>query len=186
MAQDEILMEAEEKMEKSLHKVQEDFGGVRTGKASSALVENIKIETYGTHMRLKELAGITTPEPRLILVQPWDAGNVDPIRKALEEAKIGVTPQVDGKLIRLPIPELSEERRKELVKVVRKIAEDCRVAVRHIRRDALDMLKKEQKEGSITEDGLKSAEKEVQNLHDQYIKKIDDQMTSKEAELLKV
>ncbi len=186
MALDDILLEAEEKMVKSTEVIQGEFGGIRTGKASPDLVTNIMVEAYGTHMRLKEMAAVTTPDARLIMIQPWDGTNVDPIRKALEESKLGITPQVDGKLIRLPIPPLSEERRQDLVKAVRKMAEEGRVSIRANRRHAMDELKKIQKAGEITEDQLATAEKEVQKLTDQYVAQIDKEVTAKEAELMKV
>jgi ribosome recycling factor len=186
MALDDILLEAEEKMLKSAEVVQTEFAGVRTGKASPDLVTNLMVEAYGSHMRLKELAAVTTPDSRLILIQPWDAGTVDAVRKALEESKLGISPQVDGKLIRLPIPPLSEERRQDLVKAVRKMAEEGRVSIRANRRHALDEIKKIQKAGEITEDQLADAEKEVQKLTDQYVAEIDKGVTSKEAELMKV
>ena len=186
MAADEVLLETEEKMEKSSKKVSDDFATVRTGKASPALVENIRVDCYGTSMRLKELAGITAPEPRMVMIQPWDAANVDPIRKAIEEANIGIAPLVDGKIIRLPVPELSEDRRKELVKLIRKMTEDGRISIRHSRRDGMDQVKKMQKEGKLTEDELRQAEKEIQNLTDSYTKKIDKLLESKESELMKV
>ncbi|MEM9398620.1 MAG: ribosome recycling factor [Verrucomicrobiota bacterium] len=183
---DEILLNAEEKMEKTLTKVREDFNGVRTGKASPALVDGLKVDAYGTSMKLREMAGITTPEPRLIMIQPWDTANVDPIRKAIEEANLGITPLVDGKIIRLPIPELSEERRRDLIKVVKKMTEDGKIAIRHSRREAMDQLKKEQKESNITEDDLKVAEKDTQDLTDRFIKQIDELCSAKEADLLKI
>ena len=144
------------------------------------------VESYGTHMRLKELAAVTTPDSRLILIQPWDAGTVDAVRKALEESKLGISPQVDGKLIRLPIPPLSEERRQDLVKAVRKLAEEGRVSIRANRRHAMDEAKKLQKSGEITEDQLVDAEKEIQKLTDQYVEQIEKALTAKEAELMKV
>jgi len=186
MPLDDILLEAEEKMEKTLHKVQEEFTSVRTGKASAALVEHIRVDTYGTAMQMREVAGITCPEPRLIMIQPWDVANVDPIRKAIEESKLGVSPQVDGKIIRVRIPELSEERRRDLTKVVKKIAEEGRVAIRHTRRDANEQMKKEQKDGDLTEDELERGEKETQKLTDGYTGKIDKSLESKEAELMTV
>jgi ribosome recycling factor len=186
MALDDILLEAEEKMLKSAEVVQTEFAGVRTGKASPDLVTNLMVDAYGTHMRLKELAAVTTPDSRLILIQPWDAGTVDAVRKALEESKLGISPQVDGKLIRLPIPPLSEERRQDLVKAVRKMAEEGRVSIRANRRHAIDEIKKIQKAGEITEDQLADAEKEVQKLTDQYVGEIDKGVASKEAELMKV
>ena len=186
MALDDILLDAEEKMIKSTEVITAEFAGIRTGKASPDLVTNIMVEAYGTHMRLKEMAAITTPDPRLILIQPWDAANVDPIRKALEESKLGISPQVDGKLIRLPIPPLSEERRQDLVKATRKLAEEGRVSLRANRRHALDEAKKIQKSGEITEDQLTDAEKEIQKLTDQYVAEIEKALTAKEAELMKV
>jgi ribosome recycling factor len=186
MPVDDILLESEEKMEKTAHRTQEEFSSVRTGKASPQLVDGIRVDCYGSVMRLKEIAGITTPEPRLIVIQPWDGSNVDPIRKAIEQSNLGISPLVDGKIIRIPIPELSEERRKDLVKVLRKQSEDSKIAIRHVRREGLDQLKKEQKDGDITEDDLKHGEKEVQTLTDTYIKKIDDMCEAKEAEVMKV
>jgi ribosome recycling factor len=186
MAVDDILLEAEEKMIKSSEVIQTEFAGIRTGKASPDLVTNLMVEAYGSHMRLKELAAITTPDSRLILIQPWDASTVDAVRKALEESKLGISPQVDGKLIRLPIPPLSEERRQDLVKAVRKMAEEGRVSIRANRRHALDEIKKLHKSGEITEDQLGDAEKEVQKLTDQYVAEVEKGVIAKEAELMKV
>lgn len=186
MPVDEILMECEEHMEKTVKKIHNDFAAVRTGKASPQLVDSLRVDCYGTTMTLRELAGITCPEPRLIMIQPWDASNVDPIRKAIETSNLGISPLVDGKIIRIPIPELSEERRRDLIKVVKKIAEEGRVALRHSRRDAMEALKKEHKAGDLTEDELKVAEKDVQKLTDDYTGKIDKMLETKEAELLKV
>jgi len=186
MPLDDILLEAEEKMLKTEDVVQREFAGVRTGKASPGLVENILVEVYGSHMRIRELAGITTPEPRMLLIQPWDATTVHPIEKAIQKSNLGLNPAVDKKFIRIVLPELSEERRHEFVKVVKKMAEDGRVAIRHVRRDALEALKKETKQGLITEDQLEHAEKEVQKLTDQYIGKIDAHLAHKEKEIMTV
>jgi len=186
MAIDDILMEAEEKMMKTEDVVQNEFAGVRTGKASPGLVENILVDAYGSHMRIRELAGITTPEPRVILIQPWDASTVHPIEKAIQKSNLGLNPAVDKKFIRIVLPELSTERRQEFSKVVKKMAEDGRVAIRHVRRDAIEHLKKEAKNGGITEDQLLSAEKEVQKLTDQYIAKIDTHLAHKEKEIMTV
>ncbi len=183
---EELLLEIEERMEKALLKAKEDFMAIRTGKASPQLVENIKIDAYGSMMRLREIAGISTPEPRLIVIQPWDASNVDPIRKGIEESKLGVNPIADGKIIRVPIPELSEERRKDLIKVVKRIAEDTKVAIRHVRRDGIDGLKKMLKAGDLTEDQEKDGEKEVQTLTDKYTGHVDKLLEEKEVELMKV
>ena len=187
MTIDEIMFECEEKMQKSEEHVVIEFNGVRTGKASPLLVENITAEVYGgSHMRIRELAGITAPEPRQLLVQPWDASTVVAIEKAIQKANIGLNPMVQGKSIRIMFPELSTEQREKFVKAVRHMAENGRVAVRHVRRDALEHLKKEQKAGTITEDDLERYEKDVQKLTDDYIRKIDDAVTAKEAEVMKV
>jgi ribosome recycling factor len=186
MALDDILLEAEEKMTKTEEVVQKEFAGVRTGKASPALVENILVEVYGSQMRIRELAGITTPESRMLLIQPWDATTVHPIEKAIQKSNLGLNPTVDKKFIRIVLPDLSEERRHEFVKVVRKMSEDGRVAIRHVRRDALEALKKETKAGDITEDQMEMAEKEVQKLTDQYIAKIDAHLEHKEKEIMTV
>src|ERR1041384_7487754 len=143
MPVDDILLEAEEKMMKTEEVVQKEFAGVRTGKASPGLVENIMVEVYGSHMRIRELAGITTPEPRMLVIQPWDANSATPIEKAIQKANLGLNPAMQGKVIRIILPELSEERRHEFVKIVRKMTEDGRVAIRHVRRDAIEHIKKE-------------------------------------------
>jgi len=173
-------------MIKSTEVVQREFNGVRTSKASPALVENIMVEAYGAQMRLRELAGITTPEPRMILIQPWDASTVQAIEKAILKSNIGLTPNTQGKFIRLILPELSEERRRELVKVVHKMAEDGRVAIRHVRRDALEELEKEKKKGGVSEEDIEHAKKEVQKLTDQYIEQIDKLAATKEKEIMTV
>src|SRR3954469_16102152 len=148
MTAEEIIFEAEMSMEKSVDYMVHEFSAVRTGKASPTLVENVDVEAYGSAMKLKQLALITTPEPRLLVVQPFDAATVRDIEKALKESKIGITPLVDGKLIRLPIPELSEERRKDLVKSLRQMAEEARVRVRGHRRTAIDEGKNVKKNGN--------------------------------------
>ena len=186
MALDDILLEAEEKMMKTEEVVQHEFTGVRTGKASASLVENILAETYGSQMRIRELAGITTPEPRMILIQPWDAGTIHAIEKAIQKSNLGLNPMVDKKYIRILLPELSEERRLEFTKIVKKMTEDGRVAIRHVRRDALEHLKKETKSGDITEDQQEQAGKEVQKLTDQYIAKIEAHLAHKEKEIMTV
>jgi ribosome recycling factor len=186
MSQDDILLEAEMAMEKSVDYMVHEFAAVRTGKASPGLVENVDVHAYGSTMKLKQLALITTPEPRLLVVQPFDAGTVQDIERALKESKIGITPAVDGKIIRLPIPELSEERRKELVRSLGKMAEDARVRVRGNRRAAMDEAKKLKASGGLTEDGLRDLEGEVQKLTDRFVKSVDDHLQRKEAEVMKV
>jgi ribosome recycling factor len=186
MSTDDILLEAEMSMEKSVDYMIHEFAAVRTGKASPGLVENIDVQAYGSTMKLKQLALITTPEPRLLVVQPFDAGTVQDIERTLKESKIGITPAVDGKIIRLPIPELSEERRKELVRSLGKMAEEARVRVRSNRRAALDEAKKLKAAGELTEDQLRDLEEEVQKLTDRFVKSVDDHLEHKEAEIMKV
>ena len=186
MDPEEILMETEATMEKGVEYMTHEFAAVRTGKASPALVENIDVEAYGAQMKLKQLALITTPEPRLLVIQPFDAATTRDIEKAIKESKIGINPIVDGKIIRLPIPQLSEERRKDLVKGIKQMAEEARVRVRSSRREGIDSLKKAQKDGAISEDQLGSYEKEIQKLTDGFVRKIDDSFATKEADILKV
>jgi ribosome recycling factor len=186
MSSDDILLEAEMAMEKSVDYMVHEFAAVRTGKASPGLVENVDVQAYGSSMKLKQLALITTPEPRLLVVQPFDAGTVQDIERALKESRIGITPAVDGKIIRLPIPELSEERRKELVRSLGKMAEEARVRVRANRRAALDEAKKLKAGGGLTEDGLRDLDDEVQKLTDRFVKSVDDHLARKEAEIMKV
>ncbi len=183
---DEVLLDAEEKMEKSFGFLHEQFSGIRTGKASPALVENVQIPYYGTMTRLRELANIATPEPRLIVIQPYDPSSLPAIEKAILAANLGVTPMNDGRVIRVPIPELNEERRKEMVKVARRTAEEGRVAVRSVRRDANDHAKALQKNGDATEDERDSALDEIQKMTDACIAKIDEALRAKEAEIMAV
>jgi ribosome recycling factor len=186
MGIDEILLEAEDKMEKTEHVVQNEFATVRTGKASPGLVENIMCEVYESHMRLRELAGITTPEPRLLVIQPWDASTLHAIEKGIQKANIGLNPAIQGKVIRIAIPELSEERRQEFVRIAKKMAEDGRVAIRHVRREALEHLDKAAKSEHLSEDEIEHAKKEVQKLTDQFIGKIDGHLAHKDKEIMTV
>ena len=186
MAIDDILLEAEEKMIKTEDVVVNEFSGVRTGKASASLIENILVEVYGSHMRIRELAGITTPEARMLVVQPWDMSSIQPIEKAIQKSNLGLNPAVQGKFIRIVLPDLSAERRQEFVKIVKKMSEDGRVAIRHVRRDAIEAVKKESKNGGVAEDQVEVAEKEIQKLTDQYIGKIDGHLAHKEKEILTV
>jgi ribosome recycling factor len=183
---DEILFTAEEGMDKALDFMKHEFSSVRTGKASPALVEGIEVDAYGSVMKLKQLALISTPEPRLIIIQPFDAATTKSIEKAINESKIGITPSVDGKIIRLPVPELSEERRKDLVKTLKNMAEETRVRLRAARRQAMETAKKMQKEGNLTEDDLKSAETQIQKLTDKFVADVDVHLTSKEADIMKI
>src|SRR5881398_1436349 len=186
MALDDILLEAEEKMLKTEEVVQNEFSGVRTGKASPSLVENLMVEVYGSNMRIRELAGITTPESRTLAIQPWDANSLHAIEKAIQKSNLGLTPSIQGKVIRIFFPELSEERRQEFVKIARKMAEDGRVAIRHVRRDAMEQLKKHAHDSGTTEDDVEHAEKELQKVTDEYVGKIDQHLAHKEKEIMTV
>ena len=183
---DDVLLEAEEKMTKTEEVLVKEFSGVRTGKASAGLVENVQVEVYGSMMRIRELAGITTPESRVIMIQPWDASTVHAIEKGIQKANLGLNPSVDKKCIRIVLPELSTERRNEFVKIVKKMTEDGRVAIRHVRREAMEALKKAGKTGGVTEDQIETAEKEIQKLTDQYISKLDGHLAHKEKEIMTV
>src|SRR5499425_1021095 len=186
MALDDFLLEAEDKMSKTENVVVNEFAGVRTGKASAGLIENVLVEVYGSHMRIRELAGITTPEPRTLAIQPWDANSLHPIEKAIQKSNLGLTPSIQGRTIRIFFPELSQERREEFVKIIRKKAEDGRVAIRHVRRDAMEQLKKHAHDSGTTEDEVKHSEKELQKLTDDYIGKIDQHLSHKEKEIMTV
>jgi len=183
---DDILLDAEEKMSKTMDILSKQFSGVRTGKASPALVEDIRVQYYGAPARLKEIAGISTPEPRLIVIHAYDPTALPEIEKGILAANLGITPMNDGRVIRIPIPDLSEERRKEMTKVIRRMVEDSRVAVRNVRRDANDHIKNLQKDGKISEDEREEALKQIQNDTDEYIGKIDEKLKAKEEELMAV
>jgi ribosome recycling factor len=186
MDPDDILLETEGAMEKAFEYMTHEFSAVRTGKASPALVENIDVEAYGTPMKLKQLAVISTPEPRMLVVQPFDASTTKDIEKAIKESKLGINPITDGKIIRLPIPPLTEERRKDLVKGIKQMAEEVRVRIRSARRDGMDAMKKLEKDGDVSEDDLERYESEIQKLTDQFIKRIEEGLESKEADIMKV
>jgi len=183
---DDVLLDAEEKMDNSAKVLKEQFGGLRTGKASPALVENVQVQYYGTPTRLRDIAGISAPEPRLLVINPYDPNAHADIEKAILGANLGVTPLNDGRVIRIPIPELNEERRKEIVKVARRQAEEARVAIRNVRRDANDAIKALQKNGKISEDERDQALTDVQKSTDTHIAKIDVEVKHKEAELMVV
>jgi ribosome recycling factor len=181
-----ILTDAQTRMKKAVDHTVHEFATIHTGKASPAMVETIMVEAYGSMLPLKGCAAITTPDPRLIQIQPWDKGLTRAIEKALQTANIGINPVVDGNLIRLPFPELSRERRQEFVKTAHRLAEEGRVAVRHARRDAMEAAKKQKKDGKLSEDDEKRLEKEVQAATDRAIKDIDAHLASKEKELTTV
>ena len=186
MALDDFLLDAEEKMIKTEQVLVNEFAGVRTGKASSSLIENVLVDVYGSNMRIRELAGITTPEPRTLAITPWDANTLHPIEKAIQKSNLGLSPTIQGKVIRIFFPELSQERRQEFVKICKKMAEDGRVAIRHVRRDTMDQIKKHGHDSGTTEDDVEHAEKELQKLTDDYTAKIDAHLAHKEKEIMTV
>ncbi len=183
---DDVLLEADDKMQKSFDHLKQEFTGLRTGKASPSLVENINVEYYGAPTRLRQLAGIATPEARLIVINAYDPTALAAIEKAILAANIGITPINDGRVIRIPIPELSEERRKELIKVAKRMSEDARVAIRAVRREANEQIKVLQKGSKITEDEEKSGLDEIQKYTDDFTKKVDDLLAVKEKDILAV
>jgi ribosome recycling factor len=186
VAIDDLMDYTEEHMMKTEDSMTTDLNAIRTGKASPALVENLMIDYYGTSTRLKELAGITVPEPRLVVIQPWDPQAVQKIEKAIIASDIGISPVSDGKMLRLPIPELSEERREKLAKQVKHRGEEAKIAIRNIRRDCNDIAKKAQKSSDITEDDLRDMLDDIQKATDNYIKDIDKNVAAKEKELMTV
>ncbi|MFH2145440.1 MAG: ribosome recycling factor [Candidatus Omnitrophota bacterium] len=182
----QTLHQSEDKMKKTMDVTINDFNSVRTGRASVTLVEGIKVDYYGTPTPLKQLAGISTPEARLLVIQPWDPSSLADIEKAILKSEIGITPSNDGKVIRLNVPTLTKERRAELVKLTHKMAEEGRVAVRAIRRDANEHIKQMEKEHKITEDQCFSGQEDIQKLTDKYIKEIEELLSKKEKEIMDI
>jgi ribosome recycling factor len=183
---DELMNDAQTRMQKSVEHARTEFGTVRTGRASAALLDRVEVEYYGTPTPLKQLATISVPDARMLSIQPFDPSSIRAIEKAIQESDLGLTPSNDGKIVRLPIPQLTEERRKELVKVVRNLAEEHRVAVREIRRDAMKGLKDLVDKGEVGADEEHRAEERVQKLTDEHTKHIDDLLKHKEAEVMEV
>jgi len=178
-----LIKEIEVFMSKTIEHAVKELSGIRTGKASPNLVNDIQVAAYGGISRLKDIAGVSAPEPRLLVIQPWDPSILDEIIKAIAKANIGITPLKDGKIVRMPIPELSDERRSEMTKIAKKIAEENKVAIRNIRRDYNEKIKKMQKSSEITEDVRHDVEADIQKLTDKYISNIDSSLQAKEKEL---
>ena len=174
------------KMEKTLEVLASDFGAVRAGRANSQVLDRISVPYYGVDTPVGQVASISSPDPRTLVIQPWDGSLLKPIEKAIQVSDLGINPQNDGRIIRLVFPQLTEERRKDLTKQVKKYGEDAKVAVRNIRRDGMDFIKKSVKKSEITEDDQKKGEKELQDLTDKYIKKIDEMCAKKEKELMEI
>ena len=174
------------RMDKTLEHLEEDFGAVRAGRANAKVLDRITVQYYGSETPLNGVATISTPDARTLVIQPWDNKLLKDIQKAIQVSDLGINPQNDGKVIRLVFPQLTEERRKDLAKQVKKYAEDAKVAMRNIRRDGMDYVKKLKKNGEVTEDDQKKAEKDLQDLLDQYIKKVDVELAAKEKELMAI
>lgn len=180
------LDQVKQRMEASVEALRKEFSGLRTGRASAGMLDPVHVDAYGSMMPLNQVASVSVPEPRLLSVQVWDKGMVKAVEKAIRDAGLGLNPQPDGSLIRVPVPELSQERRQELVKIAGKYAEQARVAVRNVRRDAMDDLKKAEKSKDISEDEQKTLSEKVQTLTDTNIKKIDEVLSHKEKEITTV
>lgn len=180
------LQKARQRMDGAIEALRREFGGVRTGKASPALLDTVKVDAYGSMLPINQVGTITAPEPRMLVVQPWDKGLIKAIEKALRESDLGLNPSNDGSVIRIPIPALTEERRKEYVRLLHKLTEEARVAVRNVRRDANDEIKHRQKDESLSEDDVRREQAEVQKLTDEYIHRIDELLKHKEAEVMEV
>ncbi len=178
--------EIEEKMNKRVEGFHSELKTIRAGRANASVLDKVAVEYYGTMTPIAQIGSVSTPEPRMLVIQPWDQSILGEIEKAINKSEIGIAPQNDGKVIRLNFPPLTEERRKELVKVVKKYSEEAKVQIRNARREAMDDYKKKQKAGEVTEDDLKTIEKDIQNLTDKFIKEVEDITASKEKEILEV
>ena len=182
----ELLAKTEEKMDKSLASLDREFKAIRAGRANPAVLDKILVDYYGTPTPIQQMAAVSVPEGRTLQIQPWDASSLKEIEKAIQTSDLGINPQNDGKIIRLTFPPLTEERRRDLVKDIRKLGEDCKVAVRSIRRDAIEKAKAMKKNNEITEDDLSNAEKIIQTLTDKFCKEADDLSAAKEKEILEI
>lgn len=181
-----ILSHVESQMQKTVDKMKTDFSSLRTGRASAAILENIKVEYYGSLTPLNQVGAIAAPEPRMLEIRPWDKSAIQAIERAIQKSDLGLNPNNDGTVIRLQIPALTEERRRDLIKVMRKMAEEYRVTVRNERRDAVEQLKKSEKAKEVSEDERKVGEQDIQKVTDSFVKKIDDILAAKERDILEV
>jgi ribosome recycling factor len=183
---EDVVADAQRRMDKTIESTRSEFGSVRTGRASAGLLDRIQVSYYGTKTPLNQLAQISVPEPRLLSIQPYDKGAIKEIERAILESDLGLTPANDGQVIRLPVPQLTEQRRKELVRVVGKLAEEGRIALRNVRRDAITQLKELEKDGDVGSDDLHRAEDRMQKLTDEHVKMVDELYKHKETEILEV
>jgi len=186
MADDPLLKDIQRRMDGALEVLRKEFGGLRTGRASTSLLEPVMVNAYGGMVPLNQVANINVPEPRMIVVNVWDRGLSKAVDKAIREAGLGLNPQTEGQTIRVPIPDLNEERRRELTKVAARYAEAARVSVRNVRRDGIETLRKQEKDGDISQDEQKKLEREVQHLTDEHIKRVDETLAQKDKEILQV
>jgi ribosome recycling factor len=186
MADDALLKDIRRRMDGALEALRKEFGGLRTGRASTSLLEPITVDAYGSSVPLNQVANINVPEPRLITVNVWDRGMVKAVDKAIREAGLGLNPQTEGQTIRVPIPDLNEERRRELTRVAAKYAEAARIAVRNVRRDGIEASRKQEKDGDISQDEQKKLERDIQHLTDDHIKRVDETLSQKDKEILQV
>lgn len=186
MSEAPIIKDLRRRMDGGLEALRKEFAGLRTGRASASLLDPVNVDAYGNTMPLNQVGTVSVPEPRLIIVQVWDRGVVKATEKAIREAGLGLNPQTEGQTIRVPIPDLNEERRKELTRVAAKYAEQARVSVRNVRRDGLDVLKKQEKDGTVTQDQHRKLQHDIQALTDETIKRIDDLLAQKDKEILQV
>lgn len=186
MSEDPDIDDLERRMKGAIDALKREFAGLRTGRASTSLLEPLTVEAYGSEMPINQVATLGAPEPRMLTVQVWDRGNVKAVEKAIRESALGLNPASDGQLIRVPIPELSEERRTELARVAQRYAEQARVAVRNVRRDGMDKLKRMERAGELSQDDQHLWSEEVQELTDRFVKEIDDAVATKESEIMQV
>src|ERR1051325_9338721 len=186
MAQEELLNDLRRRMDGALEVLRKEFGGLRTGRASTSLLEPVQVNAYGGGVPLNQGASVNVPEPRMISVQVWDRGVVKAVERAVREAGLGLNPQAEGQVIRVPIPDLNEERRRELTRVAAKYAEQARVSVRNVRRDGIDALKKREKDHDLSQDQQRKLQQDIQHLTDDFIKRIDDTLAQKDKEILQV
>ena len=181
-----ILKDAESKMQKALDRLDYEYSTIRAGRANPAVLEKVSVDYYGAMTPINQMAAVSVAEARILVIQPWDVSTLKAIEKAILNSDIGITPTNDGKVLRLVFPQLTEERRKDLCKSIKKYGEECKVAVRHVRREAMDKMKAKKKDGELTEDDMKSGEKDVQKLTDKYCDKVDQHVSDKEKEIMSI
>ncbi len=186
MSEDGLLKDLRRRMDGAIEVLRKEFGGLRTGRASAGLLEPVMVTAYGGTMPLNQLATVSVPEPRMITVQVWDRGMVKAVDKAIRESGLGLNPQTEGQVMRVPIPDLNEERRRELTKVTARYAEQARVSVRNVRRDGIEVLRRQEKDGEISQDQQRKLQQEIQHLTDDYVRRVDEALAQKDKEILQV